>query len=333
MLFRSEFLLQPGSLQPYADHVASETAKIDGLTKATEAKELQEAIATSAGELEMLIEIVSNLKIDDATKRTTIIDNISTIFGVVNASRAALKRKLKELSSVEGVAEFNSQLKLLNQGVINYLDICDAPQKCEEYLTKIMIQLEELEGRFAEFDEFIVQLAEKREEIYNAFENRRLRLVEARNQRANVLMSAAERILKGVKNRVDGLESVSDINGYFAGDLMIDKIRDLVEQLEELDDNVKVGAITSQLQTSREDAVRQLRHRHDLYVDGKTIIHFVSHKFAVNVQPLDLTTVFRDDTLMLHLTGTSFVEPSEDAELNGLSDVWRQERGSENPDV
>jgi hypothetical protein len=328
-----EFLLKPDSLQPYADHVASQTAKIEGLTKASEAKELQEQIAASASELEMLIEIVSNLKIDDATHRTTIVDNISTIFGVVNQARASLKRKLKDLASVEGVAEFNSQLKLLNQGVVNYLDICDTPQKCEEYLTKVMIQLEELEGRFAEFDEFILQLTEKREEIYNAFENRRLSLVEARNQRANTLMSAADRILKGIKNRVDSLKTVSDINGYFAGDLMIEKIRDIVGQLEELEDSVKVGDVHSRLKTIREDAVRQLRDRDELYVDGKNIIQFGTHKFAVNVQQLDLTTVFRDDRMMLHLTGTSFFEPIKNSELNDLSDVWRQEVVSENREV
>ncbi len=328
-----EFLLQPDSLQPYADHVAAESAKIDGLTKASEAKDLQDQIGASASELEMLIEIVSNLKIEDATHRTSIIDNISTIFGVVNQARSALKRKLKELASVEGVAEFNSQLKLLNQGVINYLDICDTPQKCEEYLTKVMIQLEELEGRFAEFDEFILQLTEKREEIYNAFENRRLALVEARNQRAGALMNAAERILKGIKNRVDNLESVSDINGYFAGDLMIEKIRDIVDQLEELEDSVKVGDIHSQLKTIREDAVRQLKDRNELYVDGQNVIQFGAHRFAVNVQQLDLTTVFRDDQLMLHLTGTGFFEPLADAEVNSLSDVWRQEVVSENSAV
>ena len=328
-----EFLLQADSLQPYAAHVAAQTAKIDGLTKASEAKELQEQIAKSASELEMLIEIVSNLKIDDATHRTTIVDSISTIFGVVNQTRAALKRKLKDLASVEGVAEFNSQLKLLNQGVVNYLDICDTPQKCEEYLTKVMIQLEELEGRFAEFDEFILQLTEKREEIYNAFENRRLALVEARNQRANTLMSAADRILKGIKNRVDGLETVSEINGYFAGDLMIEKIRDIVAQLEELEDSVKVGDVHSRLKTIREDAVRQLKDRDELYVDGKNIIQFGSHKFAVNVQQLDLTTVLRDDRMMLHLTGTGFFEPITNTELNELSDVWRQEVVSENREV
>ena len=35
------------------------------------------------------------------------------------------------------------------------LDLCETPEKCEAYLTKVMVQLEELEGRFAEFDENI----------------------------------------------------------------------------------------------------------------------------------------------------------------------------------
>ena len=48
-----------------------------------------------------------------------------------------------------------------------------------------MIQVEELEGRFAEFDEIRRRSStEKREEIYNAFEARKLQLVEARNRRA-----------------------------------------------------------------------------------------------------------------------------------------------------
>ena len=34
-----------------------------------------------------------------------------------------------------------------------------------------MVQLEELEGKFSEFDEFIEKINEKREEVYNAFGN------------------------------------------------------------------------------------------------------------------------------------------------------------------
>lgn len=329
------FLLTPASLDPYEEKVRNEQAEIEHLTKVTDAKSLEEDIAQSASELEMLIEIVSNLKIDDATQRTTIIDNISGIFSTVNTARAVLKKKRKELASVEGVAEFNSQIKLLNQAVVNYLDICDAPEKCEEFLTKLMVQLEELEGRFAEFDEFILQLTEKREEVYNAFENRKLQLVEARNKRANSLMNAAERVLKGIQSRVKSFETVNDINGYFASDLMIEKVRDIVRQLQELDDSVKVDDIQSRLKTVREDAVRQLKDRQELFVDGGNAVRFGRHVFSVNTQTLDLTTVMREGHLHLHLTGTNFFEPIEQfgSDAEEFADVTSQEVVSENRNV
>ena len=327
------FLLRPASLEPYERKVRDEQAGIEHLTKVADARALEEDISRSAAELEMLIEIVSNLKIDDATQRTTIIDNISGIFATVNQARAILKKKLRELASVEGVAEFNSQMKLLNQAVVNYLDICDDPDKCEQFLTKMMIQLEELEGRFAEFDEFILQLAEKREEVCNAFENRKLALVEARNKRANSLMSAAERVLKGIQARVQSFDTVNDINGYFASDLMIEKVRDIIEKLKKLDDSVKVDDVQSRLKTIREDAVRQLKDRLELFVDGENTIRLGSHLFSVNTQALDLTTVVRNDELCLHLTGTNFFEAIHDERLLTTRAVWDQEVVSENRSV
>ncbi|MCH2202900.1 MAG: DNA repair ATPase [Fuerstiella sp.] len=326
-----EFLLKPSSLEPYEQKVRNEQTSIEDLTKVTEARSLEADIAQSAGELEMLIEIVSNLKIDDATQRTTIIDNISSIFSSVNQARAILKKKLRELASVEGVAEFNSQIKLLNQSVVNYLDVCDTPEKCEDFLARVMLLLEELEGRFAEFDEFILQLTEKREEVYNAFETRKLQLVETRNKRANSLMSAAERVLKGIQSRVKSFETVNDINGYFAADLMIEKVRDVVEQLQELDDSVKVDDIQSRLKTIREDAVRQLKDRQELFVDGENSIRLGAHLFSVNAQVLDLTTVLRDGKLFLHLTGTNFFEPVNAQVLDdaGLLNDFDRVRGQE----
>ena len=328
-----EFLLRDDALAPYAKRVDGQADTIPALTKVTDAKGLENEISASASELEMLIDIVSNLEIEDATQRTRIIENISTIFGKVNTARASLKGKVKDLMSVEGIAEFNSQMKLLNQAVVNYLDICDTPQKCEEFLTKMMIQLEELEGRFAEFDEFVVQLTDKREEVYNAFETRKVSLVEERNKRASSLMNAADRILKGVKSRVDSLESVNEINAYFASDLMIEKIRDLVDQLKHLDDSVKVDDVQSRLKTVREDAVRQLKDRQELFVDGENVIKFGKNNFSVNIQSLDLTSVLRDGEMFYHLTGTDFFERIDDEELLATRDVWQQEVISENTEV
>jgi hypothetical protein len=105
-----DFLLKEDSLGPYAERVEQQREQIEQLKTGVEANALDEQIASGADELEMLIEIVSNLKIDDATQRTRIIDNISAIYSNLNQTRAGLKKKSQELLSVEGAAEFNSQL-------------------------------------------------------------------------------------------------------------------------------------------------------------------------------------------------------------------------------
>ncbi|GBC63906.1 AAA family ATPase [Desulfonema ishimotonii] len=317
-----EFLLKPEALGPYEARVAEAGEQVESLSRVTDASALQEKTEAASEALEMLIEIVSNLKIEDATQTTRIIDNISAIYSRLNQVRAALKNKKKRLQSIEGVAQFNAQMKLLSQSVINYIDICDTPEKCDEYLTKIMISVEELEGRFADFDEFIGQISEKRDEVYAAFESKKLALAEARNRRATALMDAAERILRGVQNRVATLEEVSAINAYFASDLMIEKVRDIVTQLLEISDTVKADDIQSRLKTIREDTVRQLKDRKELYAEGENIIRFGNHSFSVNTQPLDLTMVLRDGVRMFHLTGTDFFEPVADAAFEATRPVW-----------
>ncbi|MEM7165779.1 MAG: DNA repair ATPase [Planctomycetota bacterium] len=328
-----EFLLQPESLQPYRLEVAAYPEQIEALTTAQQGRDLGVEHEKTAAALEMLIEMVSNLKVDDATRRTEIIDRISEIFTSLNQVRAALKQKLKELGTAEGIAEFSAQLKLLQQSVINYLDLCDTPAKCDEFLTKLMVQLEELDGRFAEFDEFVEEIGEKRQEVYDAFEARKLALSEARSRRAGSLRKTAERILKGIDVRLEALESTNEINSYFASDLMVDKVRDLVNQLIEIDDTVKADEIQSSLKTLRENAVRQLKDRQDLFVDGQSVIRFGPHRFSVNSQPLDLSIVMHDGSLHFHLTGTDFFEPIRNEEFLETRAVWDQHVASESKDV
>lgn len=328
-----KFLLKDDALAPYSSRVAEQDQRIEPLQTVAQAQELDKEIGDGASQLEMLIDIVSNLKIDDATHRTQIIDDISAIYSQLNKTRARLKNRTRSLMSSEGAAEFSSQLKLLSQAVVNYLDVCDSPAKCDEYLTKMMVQVEELEGRFAEFDEFVVQLVEKRDEIYTAFDSRKLQIVEGRNRRANSLATAADRILKGIATRIANLESIDEINSYFASDLMIEKVRDIVSQLEELEESVKVDDIQSRLKTTREDAVRQLKDKNELFVDGQNLIKLGRHQFTVNVQPLDLTSVPREDGMFYHLTGTNFFEKIDAPAIVQYEGLWDQALVSENNQV
>ncbi|MFK8115605.1 MAG: AAA family ATPase, partial [Rubripirellula sp.] len=181
--------------------------------------------------------------------------------------------------------------------------------------------------------DFIVQLAQRREDVYAAFESRKIQLVEKRNRRAESLASAAGRILKGIDSRVNKMESTDEIAAYFAGDLMVEKVRDIIDQLGELDDAIRVQDLQSRLKTIREDGTRQLKDRQDLYEDGGDVIRLGTKRFAVNTQPLDLTTVLRDGEMCLHLTGTQFFEPMNDADLAGAKDLWSQELISEDSNI
>lgn len=328
-----EFLLKPNSLDPYANDVQKVAKDIEAVEKVADAKKIEEAVGARAAELEMLTDTVSNLKIDDAVQRTELIDRISQIFSSLNRVRATLKNRIKELAGREGTAEFASQLKLLSQAVTNYLDVCDSPEKCDDYLGKVMIQIEELEGRFSDFDDFIGQLTERREEIYQTFETRKQQLMESRNRRSDTLLRSAERILKSIGPRLGAMQTVEEINGYFAADLMVDKVRNIIEQLTDMDDSVKAGDLQTQLKTLREDAIRQLKDQQELFVAGENVIKFGKHHFAVNTQPLELTLVRRDDHMLLHLTSTDFFEPITDKAFLETRPVWELDLPSETADL
>ncbi|HAV63723.1 MAG TPA: AAA family ATPase, partial [Verrucomicrobiales bacterium] len=328
-----KFLLKPEALDPYRKEAAERLAAVDHVKKAAEGREIEKAVAKAGAELEMLIEIVNSLKIEDATETTRIIDGITAIYSTLNQVKAALKKRLKDLVAAEGAAQFAAQLKLLGQSAASYLDLCDTPAKCDDYLNRITVQLEELEGAFADFEEYTVQLAGRRTELYEAFEQRKVALVEQRNRRANALLTAAERILKVIQNRLAGFKTVEEINSYLAADLMPAKVRDTIAQLLELDDSVKADDLQGRLKSVQQEAVRQLKDRQELFVGGEGVIKLGRHHFNINTQPLDLTIVFRDDLPNLHLTGTKYFEPLTDEALLATREVWEQEVVSENRDV
>ncbi|HNW92959.1 MAG TPA: DNA repair ATPase, partial [bacterium] len=328
-----QFLLGDAALAPYAARAEEFRAQVAQVATGREATALAEAIGGAAGELEMLIEIVGTLKIDDATQTTAIVDRISTIYAALNQVKSLVQARRRDLAGTEGAAQFAAQLKLLAQAVTNYLDLAGDAAKCDEYLTKLMVQLEELEGTYADFDEFIPQLAAKREEIYSAFSARKVQLTEARQRRGNALAETAERILTGIRHRAAGFTELDGLNAYFAADLMIDKVRDTAAKLTAAEDTVRAEDILGRLKTIQQDAVRQLKDKLELYVDGANIIRFGRHNFAVNTQPLDLTMVLRDGEMHYHLSGTRYFEPVQDAEFLATRAVWAREVVAESPTV
>lgn len=329
----TRFLLDEQALQPYKIRIEEHRSQKEDIDTARTAQELEASIEATAQELQLLIEIVNNLPVTDTNETTRIIEQISALFATLNQVRAAVQQHRKQLAGKEAQASFQAQLKLLDQSTVSYLDLADTIKKSDEYLTRLIVQLEELESQYAEYDDFIPLLTDKREGIYAAFDSRRRTLTEARQRRTDHLVQAAERIMKGIVSRVQNLREETEILGFFAGDLMIEKVRSIIEQLQDLDDANKAASLQARLKTIREEAIRQLRDRHDLFVAGEQVIKFGRHHFDINVQPLELTIIEREGELYYHLTGTNFYELILEPELRELQDVWEQTLVSETREV
>ena len=324
------FLLKEEALLPYQERVNGQKQKVEQITKAFDAKEVEEINTAISSELELLIDILNSLKIEDATQTTKIIEKISLIFSSLNEVRAQLTRKISSLRNKEAIAEFSAQLTLLEQSVTNYLELSTSADKVDEYYTKIVVQLEELDSKFSEFDDFALKIADKRDEIIKAFNARREQIVEQLNKRSSSLEQIGIRVLKNIENKSKTFTSREDILSFYASDLMINKIRELILELKSLNDVSKAENLENLLKKSQEDALRILRDKTELFVDGDNIIALGNHKFSVNKQPLSLTLLRRNEALFYHLTGTSFYKPVTSEEINTYQDIWEQELVSEN---
>jgi MoxR-like ATPase len=322
-----------GELVTRADALA---VKVGTLGVAIDVRAVRDDIDQVAAGVDLLGNVIGALAIADATKRTAILENITDAFGRVNRARATIDGRFRELATAEGRAEFAAQVKLLTQSVASSLAQCDTPERCDQELTRLLVQIEELEGRFADIDELTAELAGKREDIVEAVGARKQQLAAERQRRAGNLVKAAQRILDGVVRRAGQLASADEINAYFAADAMATKLRALCDELRGLGDAVKADELDARLKAAKQDALRGQRDRADLFEGGETL-RLGEHRFAVNTQPLELMIVPRGgddgDGLAVHLAGTELYEPIEDARLLAAKPYWAQDLPSESPEV
>ncbi len=328
-----DFLQKGEALQPLATRLDELLAKLEPLQTTVELAPLGEDVDKTAHGLEVLGEVVGGLQVGDPLARARILEGLSELFSRLNRVRASLGAKRKDLSGREKRAEFGAQFKLLGQSIESALTQADSPERCDEALSRLTVLLEELEGRFGEFDEFLGQITTRREELLEAFGARKQALVDERQRRAQGLFSAAERILQGVQRRSKSFKSDDELNAYFASDAMIQKLRQLAEQLMELQDSVRADELQSRVKSAKQDALRALRDKQDLFADGDALIKFGAYRFNVNTQPLELTLVPRDGELYLQLTGTDYAQKVEDPELLKYRELWDQHLVSESRDV
>ena len=329
-----EFLSGEQALKPYlvkVDELNSQVEKADAIAVLDP---LIDTIESTVSGLDLLSELMNTLTVQDARIRTRIIDGISEVYAKLNQCRAHAKHKQKSLGSEEAIAQFSAQFKLFSQSIAHALGRATTPERCDEQLSRLLVQLEELESQFSNFDQFLADIMEKREELYESFESHKQQLLDERQRKAQAISDAADRILASIERRSLKFTETDDLNTYFASDALVTKTQELIAQLHELDSTVKADDVDARFKSIKEQAQRSLRDKSDIYEDGGKVIKLgPRHKFNVNTQELDLTIIPRNGELTVHLTGTDYFETIRNPELIDLRQYWEVSIESEDTDV
>ncbi|MFD3659942.1 DNA repair ATPase [Streptomyces sp. NPDC058659] len=313
-----------------AERLAGEAGAV---TTVAETGPVAERLDTHTAGLRTLSEIIAGLDIGDATVRTSILTRIADVMGALNRARALLVARRAELLDQEGRDEFAAESALLGQAVTGALAAADTPDHCDDQLGRLLLQLENVESRFAEHDGFLADIAEKRTEIYDAFTARKQSLQDAHARRAEQLAGSAGRVLEAIVRRTTTLTGLDEVHTYFASDPMVTKVRRIAEELRELGHQVRAEELEGRLGAARQEAGRALRDRTELFSDGGDTIRLGRHRFAVNRQTPELTLVPYEDTLALALTGTDYRVPVTDPEFAATRPFWDRTLPSESPEV
>jgi hypothetical protein len=326
------FLARDEALKPLRDELDALVTEVEAAKRSHALAELGQRVVAAAEGIASLGEVVAALDVEDPTVKTEILERIGEVAAQGNRARALLDGRVRALRTGEGRAEFGAQLKLLGQRIASALAACDTPEATDEQLSRVLLQLEELEGRFGDLDEFLPQLAQQREEVVEAFEARKQVQLEERQRRAGSLGQAADRILDGVGRRARSFKDEAELASWFAADPMVDKVRKIAKDLAALGETVRADDIEARLKSARQDALRGLRDRLELF-DGGDLVRFGKHRFTVNTRALEATLLPHGETLALHLTGTDFLQPIDDEALREGQPYWSQALVSEDDSV
>ncbi|MDH0356636.1 DNA repair ATPase [Morganella sp. GD04133] len=328
------FLASDKALQPFKIRLATFEEQMESAQNSAQLDIPMNGMETMSNDLDMLSNLMASLKFEDVTQQTYIIDAISQIYAQLNQSRARLQQKRKSQSSVETVAQFGAQFRLFNQGITNALSLSTDPERCDDQLSRLLVQLEELESQFSSHDQFLDDILAKREELLETFESHKQALLDDRQRRSQNLQTAADRLLESLQRRTLRLQSQDELNAFFASDPLVAKTREIIEKLREINDNVKADDTDAKLKAARDQAIRTLRDKTDIFEDGGNVIKLgPRHRFSVNTQEPDLTILPKENQLWLYLTGTDFREPIDNPQLADLQPYWSATLESESDSV
>ncbi len=327
-----KFFADPAAFASLRKGLAESTEAVDQAKNSTVLATISEKLDALAESLDGLSELISSFEQSDAQQRASLLGETSKLYSEVNRIRAALRTRRDALLEQEQGIEFGAQLTVLEQSLTNLLARCETPEAVDEALARLLGQIEQLDGRFGEQPQFLIELTTRREAALEAFAAKREQIVAQREKRAQGLREAVSRVLDGIPRRSAKLNQADELQAFFAGDALVERAAAQIAQLRELGSAVVADELAGRLRSLKEAALRDLRDRTDLGASGEAL-SLGKHRFTIERRPLDLALMHDAKGLTLQLTGTDYQRRLDEPEAIAFEGVWGQALPNETDSV
>lgn len=321
------------SFDDYFKSIEKIELKMKQVEKVVDVEPLNEELEKVNQNISTINSEINDIEAKDSTITSMILDHVSEVFSKLNQTTAKLKTLRKSFLSKEAKVEFAAQFKLLSQSVSNGIGNADTPDACDHELSNVIGQIEKLEAKFSDFDEYLEEIYVKREEVRGAFESHKQQLVNNIQKRISNLVRAANVNLNSITKKVESFDDLDSLNTYFSSDSSVLKVLSLIENIKEVGGEVQSEEVQSQLNKIKDMSMRSLRDNKDIFKDGGKVMVMGKHDFAVNHAPLDLTILNKDGKMVSHLTSTEYYQEINNDRINELSHLWNSELPSESDEV
>ncbi len=321
------------SFDDYFNSIDKIELKMGDVEKVVDVEPLEQELESVNFNVTTINSEINNIEVKDSTITSTILDYVSEVFAKLNQTSAKLRNLKKSFLSKEAKTEFAAQFKLLSQSVSNGIGRADSPESCEEELAILVSQVEKLESKFSDFDEYLEEIYAKRDDINNTFESHKQQLVNNLQKRIGNIAKAARINLKSISKKVEGFDDIDELNTYFSSDAMVLKVNLLIENIKDIGGDVQSEELESELIKIKDMSMRSLRDNKDIFKNGGKIMVMGKHEFAVNHSPLDLTILNQDGKMVSHLTSTDYYQTVSNNQFDELSHLWDSEIPSESNEV
>lgn len=297
-----------------------------------EITEIKESIDQISNSVSTISEEISDVDIDDLADFESIQSSLNIVYSEINSFQSDVEAKYNTIYISENGVRFKTSVDLLNQLINNELSRVSTLDELESVTLKINNRIDTLDNQFSDFEAYANQFSEMRDTLSKTVSDKREIIINQRNKEISGLERSFNLNVRSVKGRIDRLESVSQLNEFFASDSLVKRSIDVANKIREAGDGVKADQLISELVKLKDSSYRDIKDKQDLYVDGGNFLKLGRYKFPVNREKFSVNIIHKEDGLYANVSSTDY-EKKLDGEVNDYQDIFDMVVYSENKDI